>query len=86
VIEFTYRGDATVVRPQTIDAMSAQAWTDYVYFRDNPYGILKELWYHGAGCHAWLVVTRDVRNHQIHAVQTIAQFRESETVLDEAEQ
>ena len=70
--EFTYRGDATVKRPDTIDPSSEQAWVDYVYLRDNPAGRHREHWYHGAGCHAWLVVTRDMRTHEIFAVELAA--------------
>ncbi|MCB1500091.1 MAG: sarcosine oxidase subunit delta [Bauldia sp.] len=67
--EFTYRGDATVTRPETLDQTAEAAWVDYVYLRDNPAGPHREHWYHGAGCHAWLVVTRDVRTHEILGVE-----------------
>ena len=30
-------------------------------------GLLREYWYHGAGCHGWLVVERDTRTHRIIA-------------------
>jgi sarcosine oxidase subunit delta len=63
VEEFVYHGDATVTRP-TVDA-SPEAWVEYVYLRDNPAGPHDELWYHSAGCHAWLVVRRDVRSHAV---------------------
>jgi sarcosine oxidase subunit delta len=63
--EFLYHGDASVVRPRDGGAAPTQAWTDYVYFRDNDDGVHRELWYHAAGCHAWLVVTRDLRSHEI---------------------
>lgn len=65
--EFTYRGDADATRPD--DLVPGQAWMDYVYLRDNPAGPHRELWYHGAGCRRWLVVTRDMRTHEIHAVE-----------------
>ena len=51
-----------------------QAFHDYVYLRDNPAGLHRELWYHGAGCHAWLVVTRNTRTHEISDV-TFAEAR-----------
>ena len=34
--EFTYRGDATVKRPESLEPSAADAWVDYVYLRDNP--------------------------------------------------
>lgn len=64
--EFVYLGDATKSRPS--DA-SAEAMTDYVYLRANPAGLHKEFWYHAFGCHAWLVVSRDTRNHDIEKVE-----------------
>lgn len=62
--EFAYLGDATKRRP---DGMSAteDAVYDYVYVRANPAGPHREYWYHSAGCHSWLVVTRDTRTHEI---------------------
>ena len=68
--EFLYHGDATVTRPRDGGAEPTQEWTDYVYFRENPNGVHQELWYHNAGCHAWLVVTRNLRSHEILGVQT----------------
>ena len=67
--EFSYLGDATVIRPDGMDA-SPQAMHDYVYLRDNPAGPHRELWYHAAGCRSWLVVTRDTRSHAIHDVSS----------------
>lgn len=66
--EFSYLGDADLQRPEGMAASEA-AMADYVYQRDNPAGLHRELWYHGAGCHAWLVVTRDTRNHAITEVE-----------------
>ncbi|KPH79553.1 sarcosine oxidase subunit delta [Bosea vaviloviae] len=66
--EFGYLGDANPQRPDGMDATEA-AMHDYVHLRDNPAGRHRELWYHGAGCHAWLVVTRDTRTHAIEAVE-----------------
>jgi heterotetrameric sarcosine oxidase delta subunit len=62
--EFSYLGDASVTRPDA-GADSDVAMYDHVYLRDNPAGLLREYWYHGAGCHGWLVVERDTRTHRI---------------------
>jgi heterotetrameric sarcosine oxidase delta subunit len=61
-IEFTYGGDATVVRPDA-DAPAA-AWVDYVYLRDNPDGVHAERWHHSAGCRRWITVHRNVSTHE----------------------
>ncbi len=65
--EFVYYGDATdaaaaMPRPPAPEP----AFFDYVYLRDNPAGLHRELWFHQGGCHEWLVVERDTRTHAIH--------------------
>lgn len=66
--EFTYLGDADPQRPEGPSATEA-AMVDYVYLRDNRRGAHRELWYHGAGCRAWLVVGRDTFTHEITSVE-----------------
>jgi sarcosine oxidase subunit delta len=65
--EFSYLGDAGVTRPAPAAAGAdlSAAMFDYVYLRNNPAGLLREYWYHGGGCHGWLVVERDTRTHRI---------------------
>lgn len=67
VQEFTCLGDAKPQRPDGSTA-TEQEMFDYVYMRDNPRGRHSEFWYHGAGCHAWLVVERDTFTHEIFGV------------------
>ena len=67
VQEFTYLGDAGPRRPDGLAATEA-AMFDYVYLRENPRGLHEELWYHGGGCHSWLVVMRNTRTHEISDV------------------
>jgi sarcosine oxidase subunit delta len=71
--EFAYLGDANVVRPDPAGPGAAETFYDYVYLRDNPAGPHRELWYHTAGCHSWLVVTRDTRTHAISAVEFVGE-------------
>ncbi|MSP66524.1 MAG: sarcosine oxidase subunit delta [Alphaproteobacteria bacterium] len=72
--EFSYLGDADTLmaRPDADRPDAAAAFHAYVYLRDNPAGRHRELWYHGAGCHSWLVVTRDTRTHAITVVISAA--------------
>jgi len=70
--EFTVLGDANPVRPDGMEA-DAGAMFDYVHLRANAAGLHREYWYHGAGCHAWLVVERDTRTHVIASVTTARQ-------------
>lgn len=44
---------------------AAKAFYDYVYLRDNPAGVHRELWFHEQGDRSWLVVTRNTLTHEI---------------------
>lgn len=62
--EFTPKGAAlTVQRPE--EGASTEAWNDYLHLRDNPAGDSRELWWHGGGCGAWLVVERNTLTHEV---------------------
>lgn len=64
--EFTYLGDAALMhRPDPTAENALEAFCDYVYLRDNPAGLHRELWFHEQGDRSWLVVTRDTLTHEI---------------------
>ncbi|WP_420566776.1 sarcosine oxidase subunit delta [Thalassovita sp.] len=64
--EFTYLGDARLLeRPDGMAPDAAAQFHDYVYLRDNPAGVHRELWFHEQGDRSWLVVTRDTTTHEI---------------------
>ncbi len=68
--EFTYLGDAALIdRPDGMADDAADAFHDYLYLRDNPAGLHRELWFHEQGDRSWLVVTRDTRSHAIMQVE-----------------
>ena len=71
--EFAYYGDAAPRRPDSKGPEALAAFVDYVYPRDNPAGRHRELWYPVAGCRAWLVLTRDTRNHEIFGAEPVRQ-------------
>jgi len=66
--EFHYRGSAKLLDRPTADA-GEEAFSDYVYQRENPAGRNRELWFHELGCRAWLVAERDVTTHAFFSVQ-----------------
>lgn len=66
--EFTVLGESDLVRPDGMDA-DPHAMFEYVYLRRNVAGLHREYWYHGASCHAWLVVERDTRTHLVANVK-----------------
>lgn len=64
--EFTYFGDAALLRrPDGMAESAAKDLNDYVYLRDNPAGLHRELWFHEQGDRSWLVVTRNTVTHEI---------------------
>lgn len=64
--EFTYLGDATLLnRPDGMAEGAEAAFFDYLYLRDNPAGLHRELWFHEQGDRSWLVVTRNTVTHEI---------------------
>ncbi|MEC7763039.1 MAG: sarcosine oxidase subunit delta [Pseudomonadota bacterium] len=64
--EFTYLGGAALLnRPDPAAEGAEQAFCDYVFLRDNPAGVHRELWFHEQGDRSWLVVTRDTTTHEI---------------------
>lgn len=64
--EFTYLGDASLMcRPDPGREDAEAAFNDYVFLRDNPAGVHRELWFHEQGDRSWLVVTRDTVTHEI---------------------
>jgi methylglutamate dehydrogenase subunit B len=64
--EFVYLGDARLMqRPNATAPDAEQAFCDYVYLRENPAGVHRELWFHEHGDRSWLVVTRNTVTHEI---------------------
>lgn len=62
--EFYYQGAAVALERPDPEAPD-DAWESYVHLRDNPAGVTRDLWYHDAGCAAWIVVTRDTVTHEM---------------------
>ncbi len=68
--EFTCLGDARLIeRPDGLADDAFELFHDYVYLRDNPAGLHRELWFHEHGDRSWLVVTRDTLTHEILSVE-----------------
>jgi sarcosine oxidase subunit delta len=73
--EFVYLGDASLKRPDPNAPDALEQFTAYVYQRDNTAGAHRDFWCHSAGCHAWLVVTRNTLTHEILAVESAKEIR-----------
>ncbi len=64
--EFVYLGDAQLLdRPDGMGEGAEAAFFDWLYLRDNPAGVHRELWFHEQGDRSSLVVTRNTLTHEI---------------------
>ena len=70
-IEFRYRGDAGIVRPDGNAELGA--FTAFVYERGNDHGWHSEWWLHVGGCRRLLKVERHTLSHVIRSVHDAAQ-------------
>ena len=68
--EFYYFGSDDYLNRPGPDAQP-QVWDDYLHLRDNPAGETRDLWYHEAGCGAWLRLTRSTVSHAIAGAELV---------------
>ena len=71
--EFTYGGEAHVIRPENPDSATDEQWADYLFFRKNPRGDHLEQWYHAAGCRRWFNVRRDTVTYEVKQVYRVGE-------------
>ena len=77
--EFSFLGQADLVRPDPDGTDAQQAFHDYVHIRPNPAGVNRELWLHAHGCRSWIIVQRNTLTHAISSVEYASpRFREKE--------
>ena len=62
--EFRYGGEYNP-RPREPMVVDDEAWADYVFMRDNKWGVQKEWWYHGAGCGLWFLAERHTKTNEV---------------------
>lgn len=72
-VEFRYGGQAHIAFPADPEALSDDAWADFLFRRDNPKGAFRERWMHAAGCRRWFNAERDTVTHAIAATYTGAE-------------
>ena len=62
--EFSYGGEAGIVRPENPDALNDEEWADYLFMRKNTKGLHKEQWNHSQGCRRWFNAERDTVSYR----------------------
>ncbi len=63
-IEFSYAGQAHLVRPRDPSTLDDQAWAEYLYMRANTRGVHAERWRHARGCGRFFNALRDTTSDQ----------------------
>ncbi|MFZ0499162.1 MAG: sarcosine oxidase subunit delta [Steroidobacteraceae bacterium] len=63
--EFHWGGEVPILRPGPPETVSATAWAEYLFMRDNPKGWVRERWVHAFGCRRWFIVVRNTITHEI---------------------
>jgi len=71
--EFSYGGEAHIVRPTNPEAASDAEWADYLFMRKNTQGHHREQWLHSAGCRRWFNVERDTMSYEILSVYKVGE-------------
>ena len=71
-MEFRCGGETAVRRPPQPDRAAAEQWADYLFYRNNSRGAVRERWVHSFGCGRWFTVQRDTVTHEISDPQPMA--------------
>ena len=58
-VEFSYAGEAHIVRPVDPSALSDAEWESFLFLRTNARGTHFERWYHIHGCGRYFNAVRD---------------------------
>jgi sarcosine oxidase, subunit delta len=58
-LEFSHAGQAHIARAKNPSEVSVEAWTDFLYMRDNVKGVHAERWRHTHGCARFFNALRD---------------------------
>ncbi|MCB6185415.1 sarcosine oxidase subunit delta [Leeia sp. TBRC 13508] len=71
--EYSYAGEAYIVRPADPETADDETWGDYVFMRKNTKGWHWEQWQHAAGCRKVLAVKRNTATYEIAGSWTLAE-------------
>jgi sarcosine oxidase subunit delta len=72
-LEFSYGGEAHIVRAADPEAVSDAAWAAFLHTRSNPKGIHRERWRHTHGCARFFNAMRDTTTDVISATYKLGE-------------
>ncbi len=70
-VEFHASGQAHLARPADPDNCTDEEWGQFLYFRENPRGLHREMWVHATGCRKFFNIERDTHSYEIKNVYKI---------------
>jgi heterotetrameric sarcosine oxidase delta subunit len=71
--EFSYGGEAHIVRPLEPAALSDAEWAEYLFMRTNTKGQFLERWNHAHGCRRWFNAKRNTATNQFGTTYKMAE-------------
>lgn len=71
--EFSYGGEAHIVRPPDPETLSDEEWADYLFMRQNPKGDHLEQWVHAQGCRRWFGAERNTITYRINTTYKLSE-------------
>lgn len=72
-LEFVHGGQAHIARPAKPSEADTQAWTKFLYVRDNTKGLYAERWRHSHGCGKFFNAVRDTTTDHFVAIYKVGE-------------
>jgi len=76
--EFSYGGEAHIVRPLDPAALSDAEWAEYLFMQSNTKGKFLERWNHAHGCRRWFNAQRNTATNEFVATYKMGEKPPSE--------
>ncbi|MEM7125181.1 MAG: sarcosine oxidase subunit delta [Chloroflexota bacterium] len=64
VSEFRYGGEYNPRPANPLDTSDAE-WADYIFLKENRFGVQKEWWFHASGCGTWFLAERHTKTNLV---------------------
>ena len=82
-VEFSFGGEADRVRPEEPSKLDSEAWSEYLFYRENTKGEHRELWVHSYGCRQWFELIRNTADHEIISSHRLGESTRDDSTQDE---